>query len=216
MNNIFVGNLSFVAKKEDVRKLFETFGVVVGVAIVEKKKGKSRGFAFVDMPNEEERTKAMTALTGKEFMGRELSVVVAIPKVKSAFKTKKFKNSVPSREHKDDRAERTPYRRDDRKGAKPYKSYPKTSAWGHTKDERGIKRPYRRDDLESKNKPYRQDDREIQYGGKNKAPAKPAYNKFGASPKAGSKREGAPVRKPGGPFKKFFKMGHPPKSQAQF
>ena len=190
MNNIFVGNLSFATKKEDVRKLFEAFGVVVGVAIVEKKKGKSRGFAFVDMPNEEERTKAMTALTGKEFMGRELSVTAIIPKVKS--------KPASSREHKDDRAERKPYRHDDRKGAKPYKSYPKTSAWGNVKDERGAKRPYRKDDVESKDKPYQRDDREIQYGG---------------YPKSGSKREGAPARKPGGAFKKFFKMGHPPKAK---
>ena len=205
MNNIFVGNLSFAAKKEDVRKLFETFGVVVGVAIVEKKKGASRGFAFVDMPNEEERTTAMAALTGKEFMGRELLVTPIIPKVKSAFKTKKFKHieerkPASSWEHKEDREKRGPYRRDDRKGSKPYKSYPKASAWGHAKDEGGTKRPYRKDDAESKDKPYQRDDREIQYSGKNKAPAKPAYKKFGGYPKSGAKREGAPARKSGGVF----------------
>ena len=219
MNNIFVGNLSFSATKEDVQKLFEPFGMVANVVIMERKKGKSRGYAFVDMPNEEEKNKAIEGLEGKEFMYRVLSVSPVIPKVPGQPK-KKFKpvgaskpwfkkdkepnhQEGPSadrgprsekpwikqeggrgRSTENVRYEGKPYRKE----AKPYKRYSKT--------------------LESKNKPYRQDDREIQYGGKNKAPAKPAYNKFGAYPRAGSKRAGAPVRKPGGPFKKFFKMGH--------
>ena len=55
MNNIFVGNLSFKSTKEDVTKLFEAFGTVANVTIMERKKGKSRGYCFVDMPNEEEK-----------------------------------------------------------------------------------------------------------------------------------------------------------------
>jgi len=51
--NIFVGNLSFSAKEEDVYKAFADFGAVANVAIVMEKKGKkSRGFGFVDMPVE--------------------------------------------------------------------------------------------------------------------------------------------------------------------
>ena len=65
MNNIFVGNLSFTATKDDVQKLFGAFGSVVNVRILEKKKGTSRGFGFVDMPNDDEPNKAMKALHGK-------------------------------------------------------------------------------------------------------------------------------------------------------
>jgi len=83
MNNIFVGNLSFQATKEDLIKLFEPFGLVSNAVIMERKKGKSRGYGFVDMPNEEEKNAAIVALQGKEFMWRELSVSMVIPKVKS-------------------------------------------------------------------------------------------------------------------------------------
>jgi len=86
MNNIFVGNLSFKATKEDVIKLFEPFGSVANVVITEGKKGRSRGYGFVDMPNEEEKNAAITALEGKEFMWRVLSVSPVMPKVKSEVK----------------------------------------------------------------------------------------------------------------------------------
>jgi len=75
--NIFVGNLSFDASEEDVRKLFGGFGNVSSVAIV-MSKGKriprSRGFGFVEMPDEQEALAAITALSGKEFMGRPLNI----------------------------------------------------------------------------------------------------------------------------------------------
>jgi|GEM_PF-276913 len=102
MNNIFVGNLSFEATKEDVQKLFESYGVVSGVSIVKGKKGKSRGFGFVDMPNEEQKDKAIAALKGQEHMGRELLVTVVIPKVKS-----EFKSNMDSRYEKRDKSHRS-------------------------------------------------------------------------------------------------------------
>ena len=82
MNNIFVKNLSFKSTHEDVRKLFEAFGTVTNVMLKEKKKGKSRGFGFLEMPNEQEKNKAIAALNGKEFMERVLVVVPALPKAK--------------------------------------------------------------------------------------------------------------------------------------
>jgi len=90
MNNIFVGNLSFQATKEDVIKLFEPFGTVASAVIMERKKGKSRGYGFVDMPNEDQKNAAILALQGKEFMWRVLSVSPVIPKVKGE-ESKKFK-----------------------------------------------------------------------------------------------------------------------------
>jgi len=79
--NIFVGNLSFESTEEDVKKLFEGFGSVASVRVVMEKKGtKSRGFGFVQMPDEQSALSAMAALNDKEFMGRVLNVNPARPK----------------------------------------------------------------------------------------------------------------------------------------
>ena len=85
--NIFVGNLSFDAVEADVKKLFEGFGNVASVVIVrrkEKKTPKSRGFGFVEMPDEQQALAAIAALNGKEFMGRVLNVDPARPKGQKA------------------------------------------------------------------------------------------------------------------------------------
>ena len=73
--NIFVGNLSFKAGEEDLKNLFKSFGAVDSVRIVMEKKGKkSRGFGFVQMPDEQQALAAISALNGNEFMGRPLNV----------------------------------------------------------------------------------------------------------------------------------------------
>jgi RNA recognition motif-containing protein len=104
MNNIFVGNLSFEATKEDVIKLFEPFGTVANVVIMLGKKGKSRGYGFVDMPSDDEKNAAITALQGKEFMWRVLSVSPVIPKEKGAGSKRHEK---PHREDRSPRSETT-------------------------------------------------------------------------------------------------------------
>ena len=91
MNNIFVGNISFKATKEDLIKLFEPFGKVDQADILIGKKGTSRGYGFVDMPNEEEKNAAIAALQGKEFMWRVLSVGPVMPKPKGMEKPKEPK-----------------------------------------------------------------------------------------------------------------------------
>ncbi|MDD5109397.1 MAG: RNA-binding protein [Candidatus Omnitrophica bacterium] len=79
--NIFVGNLSFEAKKEDVYQVFAAFGAVSSVEIVMEKKGKkSRGFGFLEMPNEQEALSAIAALNGKEILGRPINVMPSLPK----------------------------------------------------------------------------------------------------------------------------------------
>ena len=81
--NIFVGNLPFAATEADLKKLFEGFGNVASAVIVmrkEKKVPKSRGFGFVQMPDEQQALAAMAALNGKEFMGRVLNVNPTRPK----------------------------------------------------------------------------------------------------------------------------------------
>ncbi|MBI4706413.1 MAG: hypothetical protein HY761_00605 [Candidatus Omnitrophica bacterium] len=82
--NIFVGNLLFDAVEADVKKLFEGFGKVDSVVIVMQKDGKkSRGFAFVEMLDEQEARAAIAALNGNEFMGRVLNVEAGRPKSES-------------------------------------------------------------------------------------------------------------------------------------
>ena len=81
--NIFVGNLSFDSTGADVKELFEGYGFVASAVIVmekEKKAPKSRGFGFVQMPDEQQALAAIAALNGKEFMGRVLNVNPARPK----------------------------------------------------------------------------------------------------------------------------------------
>jgi len=79
--NIFVGNLSFDAKEADVQRIFIAFGVVTSVAIVKEKKGKkSRGFGFVEMPDEQEALAAIAQLQGKEILGRPINVMPALAK----------------------------------------------------------------------------------------------------------------------------------------
>lgn len=84
--NIFVGNLSFLATENDVKSIFEAFGVVASVHIKKKSGKNSRGFGFVAMPDDAQAQAAIAALQDKEFMGRPLSVSIGRPK---ALKPKK-------------------------------------------------------------------------------------------------------------------------------
>jgi len=96
--NIFVGNLSFDANEDDVKKLFEGFGNVASVVIVmrkEKKAPKSRGFGFVQMPDEQQALAAIAALNGKEFMGRVLDINPARPKTEAHRESKLKKKAQP-------------------------------------------------------------------------------------------------------------------------
>ncbi len=94
--NIFVGNLLFDSTEEDVRRLFEGFGIVASAVIVMEKKGRrSRGFGFVQMPDEQEAQAAIAALNGKEFMGRPLNVEPARPKPEAGRDSRKKEKMQP-------------------------------------------------------------------------------------------------------------------------
>lgn len=80
-----MGNLSFEANQSGLKALFKGFGDVASVAItMSKGKGapSSRGFGFVNMPDQEQALAAIAALDGREFMGRVLKVGPARPKTK--------------------------------------------------------------------------------------------------------------------------------------
>jgi len=79
--NIYVGNLSFDLKEEDLQKTFEAFGKVASATIVKDKySGQPRGFGFVEMPDADEARTAIANLNGKELLGRQMNVNEARPR----------------------------------------------------------------------------------------------------------------------------------------
>lgn len=81
MKNLFVGNLSFQTTESDLRDLFAPLGQITRVHMaMDRETGRSRGFAFVEMANDDEAKRAMAALDGKELGGRNIKVNEARPK----------------------------------------------------------------------------------------------------------------------------------------
>jgi len=81
LKNIFVGNLDFSVREDAIRSLFENYGAVERVSIMtDRETGRSRGFAFVEMTNEGEAERAISALNGTNLSGRALNVNEARPK----------------------------------------------------------------------------------------------------------------------------------------
>ena len=79
--NIFVGNLSFTATEQDLRQLFEAYGVVDRVNLVtDRDTGRPRGFGFVEMPDNAAATAAIQGLQGQQLAGRALTVNEAKPR----------------------------------------------------------------------------------------------------------------------------------------
>lgn len=79
--NIYVGNLSYEATDEDLKKEFEAFGQVESVKIIrDNYTNRSKGFGFVEMPNNSEAQAAIDGLKGKELKGRALNINEARPK----------------------------------------------------------------------------------------------------------------------------------------
>ena len=79
--NLYVGNLSYSVDDGMLRALFEPFGKVDSAhAITDRETGKSKGFGFVEMPDDAEAQAAIDALNGKEDRGRILTVNEARPR----------------------------------------------------------------------------------------------------------------------------------------
>ena len=82
MKKIFVGNFSFSLSEDQLRSLFTPFGAVESATVVtDRATGRSRGFGFVEMPNNDEAEKAIAGLNGKDSGGRALTVNEARPKM---------------------------------------------------------------------------------------------------------------------------------------
>ena len=79
--NIYVGNLSGETSVDDLRRAFEGFGRVASATIIrDRESGRSRGFGFVEMPNEAEAKAAISGLAGKGLKGRLIIVNEARPR----------------------------------------------------------------------------------------------------------------------------------------
>ena len=93
--NIYLGNLSYSATENSIRELFEGFGQVTTAKIVtDKFTGSSRGFGFVEMPNDDEAQKAIAELNGQDFQGRKMVVNESRPREATAGRD----NRAPRRE----------------------------------------------------------------------------------------------------------------------
>ncbi len=79
--NIYVGNLSFDATQNDIHDAFSQYGDVSSVnVIMDRETGRPRGFAFVEMPNDEEARAAVDGLNLQEIAGRAVNVNEAKPR----------------------------------------------------------------------------------------------------------------------------------------
>ncbi|WCT12554.1 RNA recognition motif domain-containing protein [Mucilaginibacter jinjuensis] len=73
--NIFVGSLPYQLKEEDLRELFEAYGEVSSAKlIIDRETGRSKGFGFVEMSDDESAQKAIDGLNGIEVSGRSIAV----------------------------------------------------------------------------------------------------------------------------------------------
>ncbi|NNM95148.1 MAG: RNA-binding protein [Bacteroidia bacterium] len=89
--NIFVSNLPFKLDQDSLRELFQNFGEVSSCKIMtDKFSGRSRGFGFVEMPNDAEAQKAIDGLNDQEVDGRNMSVSVAKPRTEGGGGNRKF------------------------------------------------------------------------------------------------------------------------------
>jgi RNA recognition motif-containing protein len=78
---IYVGNLSFQATEEDLWEVFAEYGKVSRVSLpTDRETGRKRGFAFVDLEDEEKEASAIADLDGAEWLGREIKVNKAKPR----------------------------------------------------------------------------------------------------------------------------------------
>jgi RNA recognition motif-containing protein len=79
--NIYVSNLSFAIQDEDLRDFFAEYGEVsTAKVIMDKTTNRSRGFGFVEMPNDADGQKAIDGLDGASADGRVMRVTVAKPR----------------------------------------------------------------------------------------------------------------------------------------
>jgi RNA recognition motif-containing protein len=89
--NIYVANLNYKIQDENLRELFEDFGEVSSAKVInDRETGKSRGFGFVEMPDEGDATTAIEELDGVEVEGRVIKVNQARPRTENSNGGRRF------------------------------------------------------------------------------------------------------------------------------
>jgi len=79
--NIYIGNLSYKVRENDLKEVMEDYGTVESVKIIkDRDTGKSKGFAFVEIANDADAQRAIEELNGAEYEGRAMVVKEAKPK----------------------------------------------------------------------------------------------------------------------------------------
>lgn len=79
--NIYVGNLNYRVREADLQQILEDYGTVSSVKVImDRETGRSKGFGFVEMDNDQEGAKAISELNGADFEGRTMVVKEARPK----------------------------------------------------------------------------------------------------------------------------------------
>ena len=79
--NIYLGNLNYRVQEEDLQKRLEEYGTVDSVRVIkDRETGRSRGYAFAEMPNDDEANQAIAELNDQTFEGRRLVAKVALPR----------------------------------------------------------------------------------------------------------------------------------------
>ncbi|HOF19240.1 MAG TPA: RNA-binding protein [Phycisphaerae bacterium] len=83
MTNIYVGNLPYSVNDAELQQMFSEHGAVKSAKVVmDRETGRSRGFGFVEMPDDAEAQAAIAAMNGQDMDGRKLVVNVAKPKAR--------------------------------------------------------------------------------------------------------------------------------------
>jgi cold-inducible RNA-binding protein len=81
---VYVGNLSYDVTEDELKEQFAAFGEVTSVSIpIDRDSGRSRGYGFVDMPNQQQAEAAIQALNGKSYKDRALTVNEARPRAEA-------------------------------------------------------------------------------------------------------------------------------------
>ncbi|OAV64978.1 splicing factor, CC1-like family [Bacteroidales bacterium Barb6] len=79
--NIYIGNLNYRVREDDLQRVLEDYGTVDSIKVIkDRDSGRSKGFAFAEMPNNAEALKAIDELNEAEFEGRQMVVKEAIPR----------------------------------------------------------------------------------------------------------------------------------------
>ena len=79
--NMYIGNLSYNVRESDLRQVMEEYGTVASVKLItDRETRRSKGFAFVEMPDDAEANNVIKQLNGAEYVGRSMVVKDALPK----------------------------------------------------------------------------------------------------------------------------------------